>query len=93
MENMRKRIKIRIIKKEKYFIKYASRSTYINHDIFGKRLLVIHEKKELSTLNKPIYVGCTVLELNKLEIYQFHYHIMKKKCKKMCIINIIYWHR
>ena len=93
MKNMRKRIKIRIIKKEKYFIKYASRSTYINHDIFGKRLLVIHEKKELSTLNKPIYVGCTVLELNKLEIYQFHYHIMKKKCKKMCIINIIYWHR
>ena len=68
MKNMSKRIKIRIIKKEKYFIKYASRSTYINHDIFGKRLLLIHEKKELSKLNKPIYVGCTVLELSKLEM-------------------------
>ena len=56
MENMRKRIKIRIIKKEKDFIKYASRSTYINHDSFGKRLVAIHEKKELLTLNKPIYV-------------------------------------
>ena len=41
---MRKRIKIRIIKKEKDFIKYASRPTYINHDIFGKRLVAIHEK-------------------------------------------------
>ena len=34
MENMRKRIKIRIIKNEKDFIKYASRTTYINHNIF-----------------------------------------------------------
>ena len=42
---------MRIIKKEKNlkekeFIKYASRLTYINHDIFGKRLVAIHEKKE-----------------------------------------------
>ena len=57
MENMRKRIKIRIIKSEKDFIKYASKLTYINHDIFGKRLVAIHEKKESLTLNKPIYVG------------------------------------
>ena len=46
MENMRKRIKIRIIKNEKDFIKYASRPTYINHNIFGKRLVAIHEKKK-----------------------------------------------
>ena len=45
MENKRKRIKIRIIKNEKDFIKYASRPTYINHNIFDKRLVAIHEKK------------------------------------------------
>ena len=45
MEIMKKIIKIGIIKKEKDFIKYASRRTYINHNIFGKRLLAIHEKK------------------------------------------------
>ena len=77
MENLRKRIKIRIIKNEKDFIKYASRPTYINHDIFGKRLVAIHEKKELLTLNKPIYVGCRVLELSKLEMHKFHYNFMK----------------
>ena len=74
MENMRRRIQIRIIKNEKDFIKYASKPTYINHNIFGKRLVAIHEKKkELLTLNKPIYVGCAVLELSKLEMYKFHY--------------------
>ena len=58
MENMRKRIKIRIIKKEKDVIKHASRSTYITHTIFGKRVTGIREKKELLVLDKPIYVGC-----------------------------------
>ena len=77
MENMRKRIKIRITKTPKDFIKYASRPTYINHDIFGKRLVAIHEKKELLTVNKSIYVGCTVLELSKLEMHEFNFHFMK----------------
>ena len=58
MENMRKTIKIRIIKKEKDFIKHASRPTYITHTIFGERVTAIREKKELLVLNKPIYVGC-----------------------------------
>ena len=42
---MRKRIKIRIIKNEKDFIKYALRPTYINDNIFCKRLVAIPEKK------------------------------------------------
>ena len=85
MKNIRKRIKKRIIKNEKEFIKYASRPTYINHNVFGKKLVAIHEKKELLTLNKSIYVGCTVLELSKLQMYKFHYDFMKSKCKK-CIL-------
>ena len=35
------------------------------------------KKKELLTLNKPIYVGFTVLELSKLEMYKFHNGFMK----------------
>ena len=46
MENMRKRIKIRIIKNKKDLIKYASEPAYINHIIFGKRLVAIYEKKK-----------------------------------------------
>ena len=57
MENMRKRIKIRIVKTQKDFL----RPTYISYKFFGKRLVAIHEKKEQPTLNKTIYAGCTVL--------------------------------
>ena len=77
MENMRKRIKIRITKSPKDFLKYASRPTYISHNIFGKNLFAINEKKELLTLNKSIYVGSTASELSKLEMYKFHYGFMK----------------
>ena len=87
MANMRKRIKIRIIKNKKGFIKFALRPTYINHNIFGKRLVAIHEKKGLLTLNKPMYVGCTVLELSKLELYKFHYGFMKDNIR---IFKLLY---
>ena len=86
MENMRKRIKIRITTNEKDFLKYASRPTYISHKKFGKNLVVIHEKKELLTLNKPIYVGNAVLELSKLAMYKFYYGFVKKKCKNPILL-------
>ena len=79
MENMRKRIKIRITKTQKDFLKYAWRPTYIGNKTFGKNLVAIHEKKELLTLNKPIYVECTVLELSNLEMYKYHYDFMKNE--------------
>ena len=84
MDNIWKRIKIRITSNEKYFLKYASRRTYIGHKTFGKNLVVIHEKKELLTLNKPIYVGCTVLELSRLAMYKFYYDFVEKKYK--CVL-------
>ena len=81
MENMRKRIKIRITINEKDFLKYASRPTYIGHKKFGKNVVVVHEKKKLLTLNKPISVGNTVLELSKLAMYKFYYDKVREKCK------------
>ena len=81
MENMRKRIKIRITTNEKDFLKYASRPTYISHNTFGKRLVAINEEKEQLILNNPIYVGNTVLELSKLAMYKLYFDFVKKKCK------------
>ena len=36
-------------------------------------------KKEQLTLNKPIHVGNTVLELSKPTVYEFHYDFMKSE--------------
>ena len=79
MENIRKRIKIRIVKNSQYFIKYTSRPTCINWKVFEKNLGAVNEKKILLTLNKPIYLGFAVLELSKWGMYNFHYNFMIRK--------------
>ena len=47
MENLRKRIKIRVVKNSQDFIKYTSRPTCVNWKVFENNLAAIHEKKYL----------------------------------------------
>ena len=78
IENLRKRIRIRLVNNEKDFLKYTSKPTHITYKIFDKNCSTIHEIKQILTLNKPIYVEFTVLELSKWLIYDFHYNFIKK---------------
>ena len=60
------------------YLKYTSKPAYITHKIFGKNYAAIHETAPVLKLNKPIYVGFTVLELSKWLMYDFHYNFIKK---------------
>ena len=77
MENLRKRINVRLVNNRKDFLKYTSRPTHITHKTFCKNHAAIHEIKPVLTLNKPIYVGFTVLDLCKWLMYDFHYNFIK----------------
>ena len=68
MENLWKRINVRLVNNEKDFSKQTSRPTHITHKIFDRNYAAIHEIKPVFTLNKPIYVGFTVLELSMTSI-------------------------
>ena len=57
MENLRKRINVRLLNNAKEFLKYTSRPTHITHKTFDKNLVAIHEIEPVLILNKPIYVG------------------------------------
>ena len=78
MENLRKRIHVRLVNNEKDFLKYTSRPTYVTHKLFDKDYAAVHEIKPILILNKPIYVGFTVLELSKWMMYDFQYNFIKK---------------
>ena len=71
-ETKKKRIKIRVVKNSQNFIKCTSRPTCVNWKVFENTLAAIHEKKISLTLSKPMYVGFTVLEISKWEMYIFH---------------------
>ena len=79
IENLRKRIKVRSVSNAKNSIEYTSRPTYVTDKLFNKDYAAIHEIKPVLVLNKPIYVGFTVLDLSKWMIYDFHYNFIKKK--------------
>ena len=79
MENLRKKITVRLVNNEKYFSKYTTRSTHGTHKIFDKNFAAIHEIKLVLTLNKPIYVAFIYyVELIKSLMYDFHYNCIKK---------------
>ena len=78
MENLQKRINERLVNNAKDFFKYTSRPIYITHKVFGEDYAAIHEVKPVLVVNKPIYVGFTVLDLSKWKRYDFHYNFIKK---------------
>ena len=78
MEKIPKRINVGLVNNEKDFLKYTSRPTHITHKVFDKSYAAIHKIKPVLTLNKPIYIGFTVLELSKWLMYDFHYNFIKK---------------
>ena len=61
----------------KNLLNYTSKPTFICTKTFDKDYAAIHEIKPVLTLNKPIYVGFTVLELSKWLMYEFHYNFIK----------------
>ena len=61
MKNLRTRLNVRPVNNEKDFLKYTSKRTLTTRKIFDKNYAVIHEIKLVLMLNKPIYVGFTVL--------------------------------
>ena len=78
IENLRKRINVRLVNKAEDFLQYISKLTYITHKFFGKDYVAIHEIKTVLILNKPIDVGFIVLDLSKWKMHDFHYNFIKK---------------
>ena len=70
VENLRKRIKIRIVKNSQDFIKYKSRPTWVNSCNSWKENVI--------NLKQTHILGFTVLKTSKWEIYNFHDNLIRK---------------
>ena len=73
MGNLRKRINVKLINNSKDYLKIVSKLNFISQKIFSKHFIAVHQIKSVLTLNKPIYIGFSILELSKLSMYKFHY--------------------
>ena len=78
-ENLRKRVQVDIVTGAATLRKRVAKPSFCRGIPITDCLTVIQCKVQTLTLNLPIYVGLTVLELSKLHMYSFHYEHMKAK--------------
>ena len=79
MENLCKRVDVRLVTNEKKLDKLTSKPTYVSSKIFNENLMAGHKVKKTLTLNRLAYVGMCILDLSKMLMYNFHYNYIKKK--------------
>ena len=79
MENIRKRVDVRLVTDQKTLSKLVSKPTFVNSKIFNEDLVAVHKIKETLTLDRPAYVGMCILDLSKTLMYDFHYNYIKSR--------------
>ena len=79
MENLRKRVDVKLVTNEKQLNNLTSKPTYVSSKIFNENLVAVHKIKEQLTLNRPAYIGMCILDLSKTLMYDFHYNYIKKR--------------
>ena len=73
IETLRKRINFRLVNNAGDYKKYVSKPSFVSPKRFSKNFVVVHEIEPVLTLDKPIYVGFSILDLSKMLMYEFHY--------------------
>ena len=79
MENLRKRVDVKLVTTYKKVDELTSKPTYVSGKIFNENLMAVHKIKETLTLNRPAYVGMCILDLSKTLMYDFHYNYIRKR--------------
>ena len=61
MENIRKRVDVRLVTDQKKLSKLVSKPMYVNSKIFNEDIVGVHKIKETLTLDWPAYVGIVMM--------------------------------
>ena len=82
MENIRNRVNVKLVNTEEQFKKLTAKPNYESRKIFNENLISVHMKKTSLTMNKPVYLGMSILDLSKTLMFDFHYKYIKPKYSK-----------
>ena len=99
MENVTNHWDIKLVTSEKRRKQLVSEPNYHSCKKFSDHLMAIEMKKARVKMNKPLYLGMSILDISKTLMYRFWYDYFKPKYRdkaKLCytdtdslIINII----
>ena len=71
MKNVRKHRDIKLVTRERRRNYLVSESNYHTTKVFTENLLTTKMKKTQILMNKPVYLGISILELSKILMYEF----------------------
>ena len=71
MENVRKHRDIKLVTTDKRRNQLASEPNYHTTKYFSENLMAIEMKKTKVKMNKPIYLGMSILDISKTLMYEF----------------------
>ena len=90
MENIRKHRDIKLVTTDKKRSKLVSEPNDHTINLISEDLSIIEMKKTKVKMNKPIYLGLSILEISKILMYEFWYDYMKPKYNdnvKLCYVD------
>ena len=73
MENVRKHRDITLVTTDKKRSKLVSEPNYHTINLISENLSIIEMRRTKVKMNKPIYLGLSILEISKLLMYEFWY--------------------
>ena len=79
MENIRKHRDIKLVKSDKKRNKLVSEPNFHTMKLIDNNLAIIEMKKVKVKMNKPIYLGLSILDISKITMYEFCYDYIKIK--------------
>ena len=89
-ENVRKHKDIKLVTTNDRRKRLVSQPNYHTSKHFSEDLMAIEMRKTSVLMNKPIYIGQTVLDFSKILMYDFWYGYLKPKYKnniKLCYMD------
>ena len=90
MENNRKHRNIKLVTTDNKRNKLVSEPNYHTINYISEDLSIIEMNKMKVKMNKPIYLGLSILDISKILMYEFWYDYMKPKYGndvKLCYID------
>ena len=79
MENVRKHGDFEIVNTPERFQKLVNKPLFKHRHIINEDLVIVEKDKHTVELNKPIYMGMSILDYSKIHMYSFYYDVLKPK--------------
>ena len=90
MENVRKHRDIKLVTTDEKRSKLVLEPNYHTINCISENLSIIEMRRTKVKMNKPIYLGLSILEISKILMYEFWYDYMKPKygdSVKLCYMD------